>query len=98
MVLQNVCYDALFFFFPNDIRAALTLKAIIIVGGRSFVFSTWTRCIFRVLETWCVASDLNPFLNEMEEKKIVCKPWNILSVLVCFFLFNGIGLFTDCLK
>lgn len=76
-----MCCDALFFFFFNDIGAALTLKAITIVGGRSFAFSAWITCIFRVLETWCLATDLNPFLNE-EEKSFDCKAQNY-SVSTC---------------
>lgn len=77
-----------FLLFFNDVGAALTLKAITIVGDRSFMFSAWTTCVFRLLETWCLASDLNPFLNDMEEKNFDCKPQEY-SVSTCLF-FNSI--------
>lgn len=92
---ECVLWCSLFFFF-DDIGAALTLNAITLVGGRSFVFSAWITCIFRVLKTWCLASDLNPFLNEMEKRNCNCKPQEY-SVSTCVS-FNAIWLFTDCLK
>lgn len=93
---ECVLWCALFFFFFDDIGAALTLNAITLVGGRSFMFSAWITCIFRVLKTWCLASDLNPFLHEMEKRNCNCKSQEY-SVSTCVS-FNAIWLFTDCLK
>lgn len=72
----------------NDVGAALTLKAITVVAGRSFAFFACITSFSRtVLETRCLVFDLNPFLDETEGKT-ECKLQEY-SVSTCVF-FNAI--------